>query len=111
MLLSLNMLGLLSFFPDPAIIQQVDGLGRNATMHCVHGNTPVHTECLEMLIDANCDLDHQANGRKIWKFHSWLGTTLPTLLSEDFIQIPLTKAISSTWQLVMWPVTAEMTGK
>ena len=60
----LNTLGLLSFFQDPAIIQQVDGLGRNATMYCVHGSTPAHTECLEMLIDANCDLDHQANGKK-----------------------------------------------
>lgn len=93
MLLSLNMLGLLSFFPDPAIIQQVDGLGRNATMYCVHGNTPVHTECLEMLIDANCDLDHQANGRKIWKFHSWLGTTYQHCLVKISFKFCLPKLL------------------
>lgn len=46
---------------DPAVVQQVDGLGRNAAMYCVHGNTPAHTECLELLINADCDLDHQAN--------------------------------------------------
>lgn len=43
-------------------MQQVDGLGRNAAMYCVHGNTPAHLECLQILITADCDLDLQANG-------------------------------------------------
>lgn len=46
---------------DPAVIEQVDGLGRNAIMYSVHGNTPPHSECLEILINADCDLDFQAN--------------------------------------------------
>lgn len=46
---------------DSEAIHQVDGLGRNAVMYCIHGNTPVHNECLEMLINGNSDLNHQAN--------------------------------------------------
>lgn len=62
--------GLVGFIADPAVTEQVDGLGRNAAMYCVHGNTPVHTDCLEKLINAKCDLDHQANGIVSWKsFH------------------------------------------
>lgn len=58
------------FIADPAVTKQVDGLGRNAAMYCVHGNTPAHTDCLELLINAECDLDRQANGRVSWKsFH------------------------------------------
>lgn len=53
-------------------MQQVDGLGRNAAMYCVHGNTPAHLECLQMLITAGCDLDLQANGMKFaWVIHSF----------------------------------------
>jgi len=50
---------------DPEVVQQVDGLGRNAAMYCVHGNTPAHLECLQILVTAGCDLDLQANGMKL----------------------------------------------
>lgn len=45
---------------DSENINQVDGLGRNAVMYCVRGQSPEHDECLEMLIKANADLNHQA---------------------------------------------------
>lgn len=46
---------------DAGVVNQVDGLGRNAVMYAVHGNTAAHTECLELLLTTDCDIDHQAN--------------------------------------------------
>lgn len=67
-----------AFLADPTVIEQVDGLGRNAIMYSVHGNTPPHSECLEILINADCDLDFQANGM-------YMG--LPTFLNIFCIQV------------------------
>lgn len=55
-------MSLKSCYTDPEVVHQVDGLGRDAAMYCVHGNTPDHTECLKILITADCDLNLQANG-------------------------------------------------
>lgn len=54
----------------------MDGLGRNAAMYCVHGNTPAHTECLEVLIRADCDLDLKANGIRYKLYILQLKTTV-----------------------------------
>ena len=48
---------------DPEAIHQVDGLGRNVVMYTIHGNSVAHIECLEILINMNCDLNIQANGK------------------------------------------------
>lgn len=44
----------------------MDGLGRNGLMYTVHGNTPEHVECLELILEkTQLDLDHQANGKYV----------------------------------------------
>lgn len=55
------------YFVDSENIKQVDGLGRNAVMYCIHGHSPEHDECLEVLIKANADLNHQAHGKNFLK--------------------------------------------
>ena len=50
-------------FSDAEVFNSADGLGRNGVMYAVHGNTESHTECLELMMSqAECVLDHQANG-------------------------------------------------
>ncbi|EDO44583.1 predicted protein, partial [Nematostella vectensis] len=48
---------------DPKCVESNDGLGRNAVMYAVHGKSDPHTECLEVLLEAGSNVDHQANGK------------------------------------------------
>ena len=82
---------------DSENINQVDGLGRNAVMYCVHGHSPEHDECLEMLIKANADLNHQATGKNFERYFTC------GFMLEGLMQILVMPALFRLLNYTMYP--------